>query len=393
MVSARCHEPPRPAGRGRQRADMSASSEPFPVSPAASRPRRLVSLVVTAGALAAAFFGVMTWRNARLAAAVSSYAPPPVDVASFVVKAAALPQTIEAIGTLVAVREVTLAPEIAGRIVAIRFEAGADVAAGAPLVELYDAPERADRAAAAARAQFARLQLDRSRQLEPRGAESRQILDQRVAEVAQAEASVQQIDARIAQRSITAPFAGRLGLRRVNLGQYVNAGEPIATLTALDRLHVNFTVPQQDLARLSVGGRVFVRTDAYPSFTFEARINAVEPVVGSDTRNVTVQATLDNPDGMLRPGLYVTAHVELPPRPDAILVPATAAVTSASGDSAYLIRDGKAAVVPVTIGRRVGNDVVVEHGLSPGDVVITMGQLRVQPGAPVTTGGAAAPRR
>ena len=136
-----------------------------------------------------------------------------------------------------------------------------------------------------------------------------------------------------------------------------------------------------------------MRTDAYPSFTFEARINAVEPVVGSDTRNVTVQATLDNPDGMLRPGLYVTAHVELPPRPDAILVPATAAVTSASGDSAYLIRDGKAAVVPVTIGRRVGNDVVVEHGLSPGDVVITMGQLRVQPGAPVTTGGAAAPRR
>lgn len=371
---------------------MSAPSEIRPI-PFAHRPRRLLSLAVTAVVLGGAFSGVFAWRNARLSAAVGAYAPPPVEVAALVVKPAALPQTIEAIGSLAAIREVTLAPEVAGRVVAIRFEAGAEVAAGAPLVELYDAPERADRAAAVARAQFARLQLDRSRALEPRGAESRQMLDQRVAEVAQAEAAVQQIDARIAQRTIQAPFAGRLGLRRVNLGQYVNAGQPIATLTALDRLHVNVTVPQQELARLTVGGRVFVRTDAYPGFTFEARINAVEPVVGSDTRNVTVQATLDNPEGMLRPGLYVTANIELPPRPDAILVPATAAVTSASGDSAYLIRDGKAAVVPVTIGRRVGNDVLIERGLAPGDVVITMGQLRVQPGAAVTAAGTAVSQR
>jgi multidrug efflux system membrane fusion protein len=338
------------------------------------------------------FGGVFLWRSTRQAASANAYAPPPVEVAAEPVRFEPLPQSIEASGSLQAVREVTLAPEVAGRIVAIRFEAGSSVAAGAPIVQLIDAPERADHAAAASRASFARIQYERSRELAPTGAEPRQMLQQREAELAQARAAIQQVDARIVQKTIRAPFAGRIGIRRVNPGQYVNAGDPLATLTALDRLYVNFTVPQQALSRLRTGGTVMVRSDAYPDRSFTARINAIEPMVGQDTRNVSVQATLANPGLILRSGLYVTASIEQPTRPQAIVVPATAIMTSASGDSVLVVRDGKAVPVPVVTGERVGERIVVEQGLKPGDIVVTSGQLRVQPGGSVTIAAAQAPR-
>jgi multidrug efflux system membrane fusion protein len=257
------------------------------------------------------------------------------------------------------------------------------VEAGTPLVELYDAPERAERADAASRVNFARLQVERSRRLAPSDTISKQLSEQREAELEQADAALQRIDARLSQKTIRAPFPGLIGIRRVNLGQYVNAGEMLATLTALDRLHVDFTVPQQDLARLRLGGDVTVRTDAYPDSTFPARINAIEPMVDPDTRNIRVQATLANPGRMLRPGLYVTIEVAQPMRSAVILVPATAIQTGASGDSVLVVRNGKAELVPVTAGQRRGDRVVIESGLSSGDSVITGGQLRVQPGTPV----------
>src|SRR5262249_59453214 len=138
---------------------------------------------------------------------------------------------------------------------------------------------------AVAAAEFARLQFDRSKELSPTGAESRLTLQQHTAQYDQARATVQQTAARLYQKTIRAPFSGRIGIRRVNLGQYVNAGDPIATLVALDPLYVNFTLPQQDLAKLAVGGKVLIRGDAFPGRTFAARINAIDPMVGSDTRN------------------------------------------------------------------------------------------------------------
>jgi multidrug efflux system membrane fusion protein len=200
---------------------------------------------------------------------------------------------------------------------------------------------------------------------------------------------VRQLDARIAQKAVRAPFAGDLGVRRVNPGQYVNPGDAIATLTALDPVYVNFTVPQQELAKLKVGGAVQVASDAWQGRVFTARVNAVEPAIGADTRNVWVQAILANPDRALRPGMYVTARLELPPEPDAILAPATAIQTSAAGDSVTLIkgpqaaREGVAQIVPVETGRRIGDRVVVTQGLKSGDVVVTEGQIRLQPGAKV----------
>lgn len=333
--------------------------------------------------------GLYAWRSARTAEMPSGQLPP-IAVATAVVHPVSVPDALEAVGSLRAIREVVLAPEVAGRATVIHFAAGAQVGAGALLVQLFDAPERADRAAAQAKADFAGLQLARSRELAPSGAEPRELLEQRRAEQAQALAAVRQIDARILQKQLRAPFAGTLGVRQVNLGQYLNPGDAVATLTALDSLYVDFALPQQDFGRITPGATVDILSDAWPDRRFAARVTAIEPQVGKDTRNIMVQATLPNPGLALRPGMYVTARLALPPIADALVVPATAIQTSASGDSIIRVkmrepgRNGTAEIVPVTTGRRFGDKVVVTRGLKPGDVVVTSGQLRVQPGAPVT---------
>jgi multidrug efflux system membrane fusion protein len=351
--------------------------------PFAAPPRAKAVLPITAVVLVLIFGGVFLWRGARQAASAQGYAPPPTEVSSLVVRAETLPQALTATGSLQAVQEVMLAPEVPGRVATIGFEAGQEVATGAALVQLVDGPERADRAAAISRLQFAELQYERSQALAPTGAEPLQLLQQRETERLQAQAAIQQIEARLAQKVVKAPFAGQIGIRRVNPGQYVNAGDGLATLTALDRLYVNFSVPQQSLARLEVGGLVTVRSDAAPGRDFIARINAIEPAVGAETRNIAVQAVMTNPGRVLRPGLYATVDIAQPARAGVILTPTTAIQSSASGDSVFVVREGKAALVPVTAGAEVGARTIVETGLKSGDVVVTTGQLRLQPGAAV----------
>lgn len=345
------------------------------------------TLFATAAALVILIAVLIAWRTV-LNSAPPPAAPPPLPVAAQAVDYRSVPDELQAVGSLRAVREVTLAAETAGRVTAIRFEAGDHVRQGAPIVTLFDAPERADLAAAQAKAVFARVQLQRSKGLAPSGAEPRELLQQRQAEYDQAVAGVRQIEARLIQKAVRTPFAGQIGIRQIDLGQYLNPGDAIATLTALDSLFVNFTLPQSNLSRLRVGATVVVTSDAWPDRRFTARITAIEPVVGGDTRNLSLQATLANPDQGLRPGMYVTAHVVLPSR-NALVVPATAIQTSASGDSVVVVRGpdarraGKAEFIPVQTGRRIGDDVVVNSGLKPGDVVVTAGQLRIQPDAAV----------
>ena len=347
------------------------------------RPAIIVMVVVVA-----IFAVLFAWRALRAAPPPQS-APPPTSVVAAVVNPISVPSALEAVGSLRAVREVMLAPEVAGRVASIGFTGGQYVGAGATLVQLYDGPERADRAAALARAEFARLQLARSRQLVPSGAESREMLQQRQAEYDQAVAAVRQLDARLVQKRVAAPFAGQIGVRQVNPGQYLNPGDKIASLTALGELFVDFTVPQQELAKLRPGSEVRVTADAWPGRTFTARVTTVEPRIDEKSRNIWVQATLANPDHALRPGMYVTAALALAPIEGALVVPATAIQTSAQGESVVAIRgpqarrEGKAEPVPIRTGRRFGDFAVVASGLKPGDVVITEGQLRVQPGAQV----------
>ena len=260
---------------------------------------------------------------------------------------------------------------------------------GTVLIQLYDAPEQADRAAAAAKADFAQAQLRRSLELAPTGAEPRELLEQRNAEAAQAAAAVRQLDARIQQKSIRAPFSGQIGIRRINSGQYLNAGDAIATLTQLDPLYVNFTLPQQDLPKLTPGASVQVTVDAAPGRVFTGRISTIEPRIDGETRNVAVQALLPNADRLLKSGMYATARLALPAKTNAIVLPLTAIQTSASGDSVVLVQDadaqgiGKAVAVPVVTGRRLGEEVVVTQGVKPGDIVVMAGQNRLPPGATV----------
>ncbi len=346
------------------------------------------TIVLTIVILAIVLGGLFAWRAIRSGGG-QAWQAQETAVAAMVVEPQLAPRELEAVGSLSAVREVMLAPEVAGRVSALRFSAGDYVRSGDLLVQLYAGPEEADRTAAKARADFARIQFERSEELAPTGAEPRELLEERRSQLDQALAEVARFDARIREKQVRAPFSGRLGIRQIDPGQYLNAGDPIATLTALDTLFVDFSVPQQQLGAIEPGQTVRIGTDAYPDRSFTARLTSIEPKLDEETRNVRVQARLANPDHVLRPGMYVTAAVELPPQENAIVVPLTAIQTSAQGDNVIVIRGenakegGKAEIVAVRTGRRIGNNVIVESGLEAGDVVISQGQLRVQPGATV----------
>ncbi|HHL4077821.1 MULTISPECIES: efflux RND transporter periplasmic adaptor subunit [Burkholderia] len=349
---------------------------------------RTKPIVISVVGLVVVFGLLYAWRAVRSGGA-EQQAMPPMPVSTIRAEPRSVADEWQAVGSLQAVHEVLLAPDTSGRVTAVNFDAGQSVKEGAVLIQLYDAPEQADRAAAVAKADFAQLQLRRSQALAPTGAEPRELLEQHQADAAQTAAAVRQLDARIQQKSIRAPFSGQLGIRRINLGQYLNAGDAIATLTQLDPLYVNFTLPQQDMPRLTSGAPVQVTVDAVPGRVFTARISAIEPRIDGETRNVAVQALLPNTDRLLKPGMYVTARLELPATTDNIVLPLTAIQTSASGDSVVVVKGadaqgiGKAVAVPVVTGRRLGEEVLVTQGVKPGDVVVMAGQNRLPPGATV----------
>lgn len=332
--------------------------------------------------------GLYYWRSSRVQQPPRG-APPPVVVTTMVVKPEDAPVYLEAVGSFTAVRQVVLTPEVGGLVTEIHFESGDAVEAGALLVQLNDAPQRADRQSARAKQDLAERQLKRAQSLVGSGADSQDVLDQRRSERDQATASVAQLDALIAQKQIRAPFAGELGLRRINLGQHLDPGDAIATLTDLSEIYVEFAVPQQNLNRFAPGATVSVTTDGWPGRTFTGKVNAVEPQVDVDTRNATVQALLPNPDHALRPGMFANVALSMPPEHGVLLVPVTAVQTSAAGENVIVVRGtsseggGTADIVPVTTGRRIDDRVVVVSGLHAGDTIVTEGQLRVQPGAPV----------
>jgi multidrug efflux system membrane fusion protein len=331
--------------------------------------------------------GLYYWKTQRQAGAEGWSGGGPIDVVATTVQATDAPVTLEALGEVRAVNQVSLSADVAGRVSDIAFEPGENVEAGTLLVQLDDATEQAELAAANADARFARDQFQRAEGLFSKDAISRELLQQRLAERDRAVANVKQIEARIRQKQIRAPFDGKLGLRHIDLGEQINAGDTVVSLTDLATLNIRFDVPQRELARVKVGQQIHLQSDVSGQETMVATIGVIEPQVNQNTRNVTLQATLDNRDGKLQPGMYVSVGVQLPEEPDALVLPATAVVTSSSGDTAVVVRDlsedniGQGETVPVVVGRRFGDHLVIEKGLKPGDVVLTEGQLRVRPGA------------
>ena len=342
------------------------------------------SVIIVALIIALVLSGFWLWRESRPT-------PPQwtgggaVDVTAITLKRQQVPVTLQAFGELRAARQVLLPAEVGGRVAAINFEAGRAVKAGAILVQLDDAIEQADLAAAQADAAFAQQQLQRASKLVDGGAISREIFQQREAEYSQSNALVKQLNARIRQKQIRAPFSGELGLRRIDLGQYLNPGDGIVTLTDLDALYINFDIPQQKLGLIQIGQQVTLNSGIADAEAATATISAIEPLVAQDTRNAKVQATVANTQRKLHPGMFVSLAVELPTEADALVVPATTVMTSPFGDTALVVRElsaeqtGQADFVPITVGRRIGEEVTVISGLQAGDIVVIEGQLRVRP--------------
>lgn len=360
------------------------------------RPVRLGRWFIIVGVLLAVLVGAIVgfnmFRNKMIAQFFANMKQPPVVVSVAEAKSEVIPNLLKAVGNLVAVRQVDVTSDLNGRVTSILFTAGSSVKAGAPLVQLFDAPEQADLASFKAQATVAQLSLDRAKQLASRQFGPQATVDSAQAAFDQANAGIARTEAVISQKLVRAPFDGELGVRHVELGQYLTAGTQIVTLTDLTALYTNFTVTEKDRAAVEVGQVVRIAVDAYPGRTFEGKITTIEPQISTDTRNVRVQATFQNPERILKPGMFATTTVVLPDRPAVVTVPETAVDYTLYGDSVYVIaekkeEDGKTTLVAnrafVRTGDRVDGRTAILSGVKPGDRVVAVGQLKLQSGAAV----------
>jgi multidrug efflux system membrane fusion protein len=361
-----------------------------------ARPIRMVRWFIIVGLLLALLVGSLvgfnTFRSHMIAQFFANNKPPPTPVAIAEAKSEVIPNLLTAVGDLAAVHQVNVTSDVSGRITDIMFTAGSDVKAGSPLVQLFDAPEQGDLASFKAQATGAQLALDRAKQLAARQFGPQATADAAQATYDQAQAGIAKTQAIISQKLARAPFDGELGVRHVEVGQYLTAGTQIVTLTDLGTLYANFTVTEKDSAMLKVGQTVRIAVDAFPGKVFESKITTIEPQIATDTRNIRVQATLDNPDHILKPGMFASTTVVLPDKPAVVTVPETAVDYTLYGDSVFLIAekqadDGKTSLTAVRTFVRTGNRVngraEILSGLKPGDRVIAVGQLKLQSGAAV----------
>jgi membrane fusion protein (multidrug efflux system) len=348
----------------------------------------LMAVVGGVGALGA----VKVLQIQAAIAQASSFQPPPEAVTTIEARAEQWPATLGAIGTVRAVRGVTVSADLPGVVESIAFESGREVREGEILVRLDTRQERAQLAAAEAQRDLARISLDRVRGLVGQGIVAQAELDRTTAEHRQAEARVGEIRATIERKEIRAPFAGVLGIRQVNLGQYLEGGAPIVPLQSLDPVHVNFSVPQQRVGAMKVGGLVQVTAEGLGGEPLTGRITAIDSVVDEATRNVEVQATFDNRDGRLRPGMFVEAHVRTGVTGSVLALPASAISYAPYGDSVFVVSEMKgedgAAYSGVRqqfvkLGATRGDQVAVLSGLEPGDEVVTSGAFKLRNGAAV----------
>ncbi len=369
-----------------------------------SRPVRLVRWFIIVGLLLALLVGALvgfnSFRSHMIAQFFANNKPPPTTVTVVEAKSEVVPNLLTAVGDLAAVHQVNVTSDVSGRITDIMFTAGASVKEGSPLVQLFDGPEQGDLASFKAQATGAQLALDRAKQLAARQFGPQSTVDAAQATYDQAIAGISKTEALISQKLVRAPFDGELGVRRVEVGQFLSAGTQIVTLTDLSMLYANFTVPEKASGALKVGQTVRIGVDAYPGRTFDGKITTIEPQILSDTRNIRVQATIANPDKILKPGMFTTTTVVLPDKPPVITVPETAVDYTLYGDSVYLITekkgdDGKTSLSAVRTfvrtGDRIDGRAEILEGLKAGDRVVAVGQNKLQSGAAVTISTDAAP--
>jgi membrane fusion protein, multidrug efflux system len=352
------------------------------------------AIILLGVALALLFiFSTKKAQFAAMAEAGASMVPPPVSVSTFIASEQVWEESLQAIGSIEPVQGVALEAEIPGIVSMINFENGQFVNAGDLMVQLDIKVEQAQLRAAEASARLAVLENERAKKLRESGSVPQSQLDSSSADVEKANAEVDNFKAIISRKTIRAPFSGKVGIRQINLGQYVAQGASIVTLQADEQVFVNFTLPQHALSKLSTGMEIALKSDAYPDKTFTGAITAISPQIDSRTRTIQLQGTLDNPDGLLRAGLFVRVEAKLPTKQTVLVVPSTAINYAPYGNSIYKVIEkvdeasGESQLIAeqhfIRIGKHKGDFVSVVDGMNKGDEVVSAGAFKLQNGATV----------
>ena len=363
--------------------------------------KKIVLAVVAVSLVVGALVGTKISQFQAMGEAASAFRPPPLVVTSAIVERDEWEMTLTSVGTLTPVRRVTLSSETAGKIERINFDSGTAVSQGDVLVVLDTATEEAALRAAKAAASLARSNLKRTRELRKNATVSPAELDAAEAQFDEAQAQVESISTTIEKKTIRAPFSGRLGMRQVDPGEVLQEGDAITTLQALAQVYVDFSLPQQHLASLTLNLPIRITTDAAPGEIFSGTISAVSPEIDAATRNATLQGTVTNTGEKLRGGMFVNVDVVLPQREQVLRVPLTAVLFAPFGNSVFVIEKGEAnnGETPplvlrqrfVRIGTRRGDFVAVTAGLSQGEQIVTSGVFKLRTGTPVTIDNTRAP--
>jgi membrane fusion protein, multidrug efflux system len=353
----------------------------------------LIALAFLAGiAIAFALGGIKFFQVRKAMAEYASFAPPPETVTSLIAEEEAWIPSLKAVGSTAAVQGVTVSTDEPGIVQKIDFESGQAVKQGDLLVQLEVSQEQAQLRSAEAQMRLAGANLLRQQNLFKSRVSSQADYDSAQAQYDQAVAKVEEVNALINKKTIRAPFSGVLGIRAVNLGQYLQSGAQVAPLQSLDPIYVNFWLPQQNLGQIGAGQLVSVQADGLPNVTFDGTINAVDAVVDEATRNVRVQATLSNPNALLRPGMFVNTEVPLASKSNHVVLPATAVQYAPYGDMVYIIEDLKGPdgktyrgvrQQVVKVGESRGDRVAILSGVNAGEEVVTSGVFKLRPGVHV----------
>jgi membrane fusion protein (multidrug efflux system) len=355
--------------------------------------KKMVIMLAAVGILFCGIFGYKAFTGMMMKKFMSAGGMPPVTVST--VRAATqewLPQ-LKAVGSLRAVQGVDVTCESAGLVQSILFKSGDDAKAGQLLVQFNVDSDIAQLNALEASAELAKITYERDKKQLDAQTISQAALDADAADLKVKQAQVAQQKALVNKKTIRAPFAGRLGINLVNQGQYVNPGDKIVTLQALDSLYVDFYLPQQELSLISKDQALVISTDSFPGRTFSGMVRAVNPRVDPQTRNMQVEAIIKNPKHELLPGMYVSVQVQAGEKQHYLTLPRTAVTFNPYGETVYLVEEkgkdktGKPALFAkqafITIGLSRGDQVAILSGIKVGDLVVSSGQLKLKSGSPI----------
>jgi membrane fusion protein (multidrug efflux system) len=364
---------------------------------------KLKTMGVAVGGLIALILVIVGIKGLQIGKMMSTpNVMPPTTVSSATVKEEDWAPVLSAVGSISAVQGAVVSSELAGVVSQIAFENGGTAKKGDLLVQLDASAEEALLRSAEAEAELARQDLERTRGLASQKVVSKAELDAAQSKFNRLNAVVDQMRSNIRKKTIIAPFDGQLGIRQVNVGQMINAGQQVVPLTSLDPVFADFALPQQHLGQLKPGLEVHVTTDALPGRVFSGKVTAINSMVDSSTRNITLQATLENPDHALRPGMFAKAEVTLPEKHKTLVVPGSAISYAPFGDSVFVIdkqkdeKSGKESQVIrqqfVRVGEARGDFVAITQGLKAGEVVVGTGVFKLRNGMTVTVNNDLAPK-